>query len=128
MPLDDAPTTLHRYVELHNHGVKSGDFAELIELFDDEALMVFHGLPLGPFRGRQAIGQAFAERPPDDELIILDTCGDPGCVTARYAWQRNPTRCAGQIGVEVRDGQIMRLTVRAIGVSSPSGDTAAPIE
>jgi steroid Delta-isomerase len=76
----------------------------LVELFADDAELEFVGIPVGPFRGREAIGEAYRAQPPDDEIVLLD--GGP-----RYAWSREPERAAGELHLEERDGAIARLRV-----------------
>ncbi|MEW6279795.1 MAG: nuclear transport factor 2 family protein [Candidatus Eremiobacterota bacterium] len=96
-------TLLQTYVQLHNLGVEAGDFHDLLALFSDEAVLEFRGIPLGPFRGRPAIARAFAERPPDDQLVLLDGEGS-------YAWLREPGRRAGRIRLDGSD-MIVRLVI-----------------
>jgi hypothetical protein len=95
---------LEREVEAFNGGVRTGDWAPLAELFTDDAELEFVGIPIGPFRGRAAIAEAYRAQPPDDEIVLLD--GGP-----RYAWSREPGRAAGELHLEERDGAIVRLRV-----------------
>jgi steroid Delta-isomerase len=95
---------LEREVQAFNAGVRSGDWSALVELFADDAELEFVGIPVGPFRGREAIGEAYRAQPPDDEIVLLD--GGP-----RYAWSREPDRAAGELHLEERDGAIARLRV-----------------
>ena len=73
-------------------------------LFTDDAELEFVGIPVGPFRGRAAIAEAYRAQPPDDEIVLLD--GGP-----RYAWSRDPERPAGELHLEEREGAIVRLRV-----------------
>ena len=91
------------YVERFNEGVRSGDWSRMLDLVDDDAELEFAGIPVGPFRGREAIGEAYRTQPPDDELVLLDG--------VRYAWSRDPTRPAGELHLEERDGKITRIRV-----------------
>ena len=44
--------------------------------------------PVGPFRGKPAIAQAYAEQPPDDEIVILRAReSGEDLVVADYAWR-----------------------------------------
>jgi steroid Delta-isomerase len=97
-------TLLEREVEAFNVGVRSGDWTALVELFADDAELEFVGIPVGPFRGRAAIAEAYRTQPPDDEIVLLE--GGP-----RYAWSREPERAAGELHLEERDGAIVRLRV-----------------
>jgi steroid Delta-isomerase len=62
---------LRDHVERFNSGVRSGDFGPMTELFTDDAELAFEGVPVGPFRGREAILAAYREQPPDDTIEIL---------------------------------------------------------
>ena len=95
---------LEDHVERFNLGVRTGDWTRMLELFADDAELEFVGIPVGPFHGREAIGEAYRAQPPDDELVLLD--GGP-----RYAWSREPERPAGELHLEERDGRIVRLRV-----------------
>ena len=97
-------TLLEEHVSRFNAGVRGGDWASMLELFADDAELEFVGIPVGPFRGRDAIAAAYAERPPDDEIVLLD--GGP-----RYAWSREPERPAGEMHLIARDGRIERLRI-----------------
>ena len=97
-------TLLEREVEAFNEGVRTGDWAALVELFTDDGELEFVGLPVGPFRGRAAIAEAYRTRPPDDEIVLLG--GGP-----LYAWSREPERAAGELHLEECDGAIVRLRI-----------------
>jgi steroid delta-isomerase len=79
--------------------------------FAPDAELVFEGVPVGPFAGRDAIAEAYRLRPPTDEVRLL---GDPrvedGALVADYAWASEGTR-AGRMIVTPRDGAIARLVV-----------------
>jgi hypothetical protein len=91
------------YVAGFNEGVRTGDWSRMLELVDDDATLEFVGIPVGPFRGRAVIGEAYRAQPPDDELVLLD--GD------RYAWAKEPGRAAGELHLEESDGKITRIRV-----------------
>ena len=93
------------HVERFNRGVRSGDFGEMVSFFADDAELVFEGIPVGPFVGRDAIGEAYAAQPPDDEIILLDGDGT-------YAWAKEAAIPAGQMSLTERDGEIARLVIR----------------
>jgi steroid delta-isomerase len=96
---------LAAHVERFNHGVRTGDFGPMVEAFSDDAELVFVGIPVGPFVGREAIGEAYRAQPPDDEIILLDGDGS-------YAWASEPEIPAGQLFLTERDGEIARLVIR----------------
>jgi hypothetical protein len=99
---------LDDYVERFNLGVRSADWEPMLELVTPDAELEFSGIPVGPFAGREAIGEAYRAQPPDDELVLLDRRGDLGAV---YAWAKEPTRPAGEMHLEERDGAITRIRV-----------------
>ena len=96
---------LQQHVERFNDGVRSGDFGSMVAAFTEDAELVFEGIPVGPFAGREAIAEAYAAQPPDDEIALLDGEGT-------YAWAKEPERPAGQMFLTERDGEISRLVVR----------------
>jgi len=98
---------LDRQVETFNQGVRTGDWTPMLELFAENAELEFVGIPVGPFRGRDAIGDAYRAQPPDDEIVVLDDRGS----SAVYAWSKDPERRAGVLDIEERDGEIARLRI-----------------
>lgn len=92
--------------------MRSGDFSRMLEQFTEDAELAFEGVPVGPFRGKPAIAQAYAEQPPDDEIVLLRTreSGDD-FVVADYAWRADPAARAGSMILRLRDGEIDRLLV-----------------
>jgi hypothetical protein len=96
---------LEAHVARFNDGVRSGDFGPMVAAFADDAELDFEGIPVGPFRGREEIREAYAARPPDDEIVLLDADGT-------YAWASAPEVSAGQMFLTERDGEIARLVIR----------------
>jgi hypothetical protein len=83
----------------------------VLSLLDDlapDAELEFTGIPVGPFAGREAIGEAYRVQPPDDEIVLLDQLGD---LSAVCAWDRDSARPAGEMHLEERDGAIVRIRV-----------------
>jgi hypothetical protein len=95
------------YVARFNHGIRSGDFSAMLEQFSEDAEMEFTGIPVGPFRGRDAIAGAYRDQPPDDELVLLEQRDG----FAVYAWGARPTVRAGELHLSERAGLIERLLV-----------------
>jgi steroid Delta-isomerase len=95
---------LEREVDAFNEGVRTGDWSPLVALFAEDAVLEFEGIPVGPFRGRDAIEEAYRAMPPDDQILLLD--GGP-----RYAWSKEPERPAGELHLEERESRIVRLLV-----------------
>jgi steroid Delta-isomerase len=84
----------------------------MLEAFADDAELAFEGVPVGPFRGKDAIAGAYAAQPPDDEVEILRVTASGGeMVVADYAWRAAPRERAGSMIFRLRDGKIDRLLV-----------------
>jgi steroid Delta-isomerase len=98
---------LDDYVTRFNEGIRSGDFTSMLEQFTDDAEMEFVGIPVGPFRGHDAIAAAYRERPPDDEIVLLEQHDGVGV----YAWRARPALRAGELHLTERDGRIARLVI-----------------
>ena len=96
---------LEEHVERFNAGVRSGDFGPMVAAFAEDAELVFEGIPVGPFAGREAIGEAYAAQPPDDEIVLLDDDGT-------YAWAKEPETPAGRMFLTEREGKITHLRIR----------------
>jgi steroid Delta-isomerase len=96
---------LEEHVERFNAGVRSGDFGPMAAAFAEGAELVFEGIPVGPFAGREAIGAAYAAQPPDDEIVLLDDDGT-------YAWAKEPETPAGRMFLTEREGKIAHLRIR----------------
>jgi hypothetical protein len=91
------------YLALLNHGIRTGEWEPMLALLTEDCELEFIGIPVGPFHGREAIGEAYRAQPPDDELVMLDG--------TRYAWAKEPDRPAGELHLEERDGKIARIRV-----------------
>jgi steroid delta-isomerase len=107
----EAMNVFQQHVERFNAGVRSGDFGPMLEQLADDAEMTFEGVPVGPFVGRDAIAEAYRERPPDDELDVLDTRREGDTLIAGYAWRRAPDVRAGELRLTVDVDRISRLVV-----------------
>jgi steroid Delta-isomerase len=99
---------LDDYIERFNTGVRSGDWAAMVELLAPDAALEFEGIPIGPFMGRDVIGETYRAQPPDDELVLLDRLDD---LSAVYAWAGEPARPAGELHLTQRNGAIVRIRV-----------------
>lgn len=110
--VDTASTEIiDSYVRSHNAGVASGDFSAMLDLFADDAELVFASIQFGPFNGRESIRAAFAAHPPDDDLVIIAAKTTQDGVLAAYSWSTRPGRVAGSLEVTVRDGRIARMVI-----------------
>jgi hypothetical protein len=102
---------LPEHVRRFNEGVRSGDFGPMLEEFAPDAEMVFEGVPAGPFTGRDAVAEAYAQQPPDDEVVLLGDLSARGdTVESDYAWASEGTR-AGRMILTALSGRITRLVV-----------------
>jgi ketosteroid isomerase-like protein len=102
---------LERHVELFNEAIRTGDFAPMLAQFTDDAELVFEGVPAGPFVGKQAITDAYAANPPDDEVEILSVESSDDPIVAHYAWRADEGREAGRMIITPRGDEIARLVV-----------------
>jgi drug/metabolite transporter (DMT)-like permease len=110
--LDSRPVgLLDDHVERFNTGVRTGDWASMVQGFHDAAEMEFRGAPVGPFVGRDAIAAAYREQPPDDELRVLEQRDTDGVIQARYAWLNEPDVAAGEMYLTPDNGTIRKLVV-----------------
>jgi steroid Delta-isomerase len=102
---------LEAHIERFNHGVRSGDFEPMLAAFAPDAEMVFEGVPVGPFLGRDAIAHAYSAQPPIGEVRLL---GSPrlagGVIVGDYAWATKGER-AGRMLLSESNGAITRLVV-----------------
>jgi steroid Delta-isomerase len=102
---------LAEHVQRFNEAVRSGEYGPMLAAFAPDAEMVFEGVPVGPFVGRDAIAAAYAAQPPDDEVVLLGEPRVDGEVEeADYAWESEGTR-AGRMILTSRAGEIARLVV-----------------
>jgi steroid Delta-isomerase len=99
---------LEEYVERFNAGVRSGGWTPMVELLAPDAALEFSGIPVGPFAGRDVIGETYRAQPPDDEIVLLDRLDESSAV---YAWAGEPMRPAGELHLEERNGAITRIRV-----------------
>jgi steroid delta-isomerase len=100
------------HVARFNAGVRSGDFGPMVDGFTEDAELAFEGIPVGPFRGREAIAAAYRMQPPDDEIELLDVEQDSeGRVVASYAWRKRPGVRAGVLVLLPREDRIARLVI-----------------
>ena len=102
---------LDEHVERFNAGVRNGDFTPMLERFTEDAELVFEGVPVGPFVGRESIAAAYRAQPPDDQVRVLDTREDGDEVVAGYAWLQKSAVRAGELRLTRRGDRIAKLVV-----------------
>ena len=109
----DITDLVRTHIDRFNAAVVSGRFDEMVAHSTADATMSFKGVPVGPFQGREAIAEAYAARPPDDQLLLLELLyQDDDSVDMSYAWVVDPDRRAGTMTIERRGDLISRLVVR----------------
>ncbi|GAA1764031.1 hypothetical protein GCM10009681_38900 [Luedemannella helvata] len=72
--------------------MRTGDFAQFGKGFADDAVLRFDGVPVGPFRGRTAIVDAYVTQPPLDTMALTsmeEIGGD--AVRASFEWDEGGT-------------------------------------
>jgi steroid Delta-isomerase len=109
--VSDGAQLLRGHVERFNAGVRSGDFGPMLAAFAEDAELVFEGVPVGPFLGRDAITAAYRAQPPDDEVLLLDEREEAAEVVAGYAWSDKPGVRAGEMRLTHDGATIRRLMV-----------------
>jgi steroid Delta-isomerase len=97
MTSQEVKARIAEHAAAFNAAVQSGNWRSFADRFTPEATMRFIGVPAGPFAGRAAIAQAYAELPPTDTLTIRQVDSSCAVDTAFFAWS------AG-------GGGVMRLT------------------
>jgi RimJ/RimL family protein N-acetyltransferase len=111
LDLSAAVLMLHDYVGDHNECVRTGDWSGFGAWFAEDAELVFDGVPVGPFVGRDAILAAYRERPPDDQVLTFRVEEADGEVTAFYGWLASPSDVAGRMVLTSERESIRRLRV-----------------
>lgn len=105
----DLTAAVENHAVLFNSAVRSGDFADFMTTFTDDAVMRFTNIPVGPFSGRPAIAAAYAAQPPTDTLTIREVEEiDPQ--TARVALDYD-NGGSGSMVVRWRDGLVVLVEV-----------------
>lgn len=104
------------HIERFNAGVRTGDWAPMVDGFTEDAELVFEGLSgdviRGPIRGRRQIAAAYRNQPPDDVIEVLDVFEpDEDLVVATYAWGRAAGTRSGELHLTRRGERIARLVI-----------------
>jgi len=106
-----AGTFLEHVVTLFNGGVRSGDFSHYLELFADDAVLEFDGIPDPPLAGRDAIAQRYRDNPPDDQIRIKRSKLEGARIVAEFQWRDIPEASGGCFILERRGEKIAHLTI-----------------
>ena len=110
----DLRALLELHVEKYNEAVRTSDFAPLLAMYADNAVLSFDDLPLGPFHGRSEIRAAYSRRPPDDTMWLIDMheVGDDA-VTASFEWEAGGT---GEMYLRWDGGRVVEHRIKALNV------------
>jgi hypothetical protein len=105
----DLTEAVREHERLFNDSVRSGDFDAFVATFAEDATMRFDDVPVGPFKGRDAIAKAYAAQPPSDTMSIrsIEEVA-PETVHTKFDWDAGGS---GSMQVRWRDGQVAELTI-----------------
>ncbi len=112
--MTSAASFATEYVAGFNAAVAAGDYSPMVARFTDDAVLRFENVPPEAasleFAGREAIAEAYAQNPPDDQI---DLTSEPVArgehVTVPFAWRSDQS--AGVLDFVLSDGLISALTV-----------------
>ena len=122
----DPGQLLRQYEMLHNQGIDSGDFAELLKLFLPEGTIQFHGMDFGPLLGIEAIADAFRDNPPSGYLMLGAPVIRPdGLAEADFSWSNDPKQKAGHLFLCMEGGRIQQLDIYMYGPDTTSPNQTA---
>ncbi|GAB4051472.1 nuclear transport factor 2 family protein [Catellatospora paridis] len=103
---DDA---LRTHIDSFNAAVRGGGWTDFSATFADDAVMAFVGVPVGPYVGREAIAEAYRERPPVDTITVTSVRTlAPDTASALFRWDSGGT---GSMTVRWFRGSVAELTV-----------------
>ena len=102
---------LDHVVSLFNQAVREHDFSRFVDLFCDDAVLEFDGVPDPPLSGKPAIALRYRENAPDDEIRIDQWRTEPGRLVAAFRWRDIPEAIGGCFVIERRGDCISHLTV-----------------
>jgi hypothetical protein len=106
-----AMELLQKYVLLHNHGVETGDFSAMLELFADDAVFEFEDPRIGAFEGIKMIAGVFRRQPPDFMLAISNIKDHGDFARADYGDEAAGGVRQGSITLDMENGWIKRLFI-----------------
>jgi hypothetical protein len=102
---------LARHVAAVNSTVNGWGVHKLTSDLAPDCTMLFEGIPVGPFEGREAIAEAYRTNPPDDTIEVLEATFKPARVEATYAWSQKPDQAAGRILLDLEGELITKWIV-----------------
>jgi ketosteroid isomerase-like protein len=102
---------LKAYVSRHNFGVTNNDFSGMLELFSDDAILIFQGTVQMTLKGKEAIARAFTTMRPTSQIYALEIIKQSHGAEAAYSFADNSDQKAGIIGVTSQRGFITSMTI-----------------
>ena len=105
----DLRADVRGHESLFNDAVRTGDFGAFVATFAEDAVMTFDGVPVGPFRGRDAIRRAYASQPPTDTMTArsIEEIA-PGTALVHFDWNAGGS---GTMTLTWRDDRIAALRI-----------------
>jgi hypothetical protein len=105
----DLTEAVREHERLFNDAVRAEDFTEFMKTIHPDAVMSFDGVPVGPYRGREAIAEAYATRPPSDTMSIWSIEEvDPDTADVRFDWDAGGS---GAMRVKWQDDLVVGMTI-----------------
>ena len=109
---DTTIDTVLDYVTNHNKGVRTGDFTSLYKLFADNIKAGFANTSFGPFNGKKSLMEAFSQKPPSQELVIMNVEVNPQGANITYSWASDREKTIGSFSLIIANGLIYELKVK----------------
>jgi len=106
-----AEELLKTYVVLYNYGVESGDFAPLMELFNDDSILEFEDPKIGKFEGKELISGMFQRQTPTAKLELSNIESGDSAVSADFSIEENTEARVGGFKLDIIGNKIKRLIV-----------------
>ena len=105
---EDHERRVAQHVMAFNDAVRSGEWPFFAERFTDDATMRFVGVPIGPFKGRDAITAAYLSQPPTATLTVQRVRSDDDSDLIWFRWDDGGT---GSMTIRWRSHLIAELSV-----------------
>jgi len=107
--MEDVQRAVDEHAALFNASVTAGEWSVFVATFAPDAVMRFVNVPVGPYEGRAAIAAAYASRPPDDTMTIVDIeAVEDDSARVRFSWDHGGD---GTMALRWRDGEVADLTI-----------------
>jgi hypothetical protein len=102
---------LDRHLEAFNHGVRTGDFARMLAMYETDAVFELAAPVSATHEGLAAIRGAYRDNPPNDTMRLGEPAVNGRSIEADYWWDAEPDRRAGRLYVEFRGDRVVRKRV-----------------